>query len=638
MERIGIERWLGIVMIATVLAVYCQIAGHDFIDFDDGIYILNNTHVRTGLTIENIRWALTSMSASNWHPLTWVSHMLDCRLYGLHPAGHHLTGLFLHVANTLLLFLVLRTATGNRWKSALVAILFGIHPLHIESVAWVSERKDVLSGFFWMLVILSYLQYARKGKTHRYLLALALFALGLMAKPMLVTLPFVLLLFDFWPLGRFPSGASRSLLHMLYEKIPFFILSIASSVVTYVAQSRGKAVLSLETLSFVDRAMNGSMSYVKYLSKLVWPQNLSIFYPHPGDSMPLLPALFAGVLLVAITIFVIRFSLQRPFLLFGWFWYLGTLIPVIGILQVGIQAMADRYTYLPSIGIFILLVWSIPEDLFRVYRNRLLLTIAAIAVVLCLSVTSWFQLRHWKDTETIFRHALNVTRHNYVAHCNLGTAMLKQDRLEEAAIEYRKALDIWPEYPDAHNNLGLVFTKEGHIEKAMAHYQRAIQADPHHILAQLNLADSLRRSGRLDEAISIYGMVLAAHPDNGMAHNTMGVALSESGKTADAASHFKRAIALCQDCPEPLNNLGRVLTLTGRFDLAIGYLHKAISIRPGYAEAYNNLGLLYLNMGARDEAAHAFESALMVRPDYAKARTNLTHTMETLRVSPMARQ
>lgn len=636
MKRIGIERWIGVVMIAMVLAVYSQLAGHDFIDFDDGAYILNNTHVRTGLTFENIRWAFTSLEESNWHPLTWISHMMDCQVYGIHPAGHHLTSLFLHVANTLLLFLVLRTATGNLWKSALVAALFGIHPLHIESVAWISERKDVLSGFFWMLIILSYLYYARKGKAYRYLLTLALFALGLMAKPMLVTLPLVLLLFDFWPLGRFTSGVPRSLSYLYYEKIPFFILSIASSVVTYIAQSRGKAVLSLETLSFADRIMNGSISYVRYLLKLVWPQKLAIFYPHPGNAIPLLQCLSAGVLLIVISILVIRFYRQRPFLLFGWFWYLGTLVPVIGILQVGIQSMADRYTYLPSIGVFILLVWSIPEHLFRVYRTRLFLSAAAIFVVICLSVTSWFQLSYWEDTEKIFRHALRVTRNNYVAHCNLGNAMLKQERLEEAAAEYRKALNIWPDYPDAHNNLGLIHAKKGNIEEAMAHYRRAIHIDPQHILAQLNLADALAKSGRLDEAISRYRALLTVHPDNGMAHNTIGVALVEAGEMADAANHFRQAIALCHDCPEPRNNLGRALTLTGRFDLAIGYLHKAISIRPGYAEAYNNLGLLYLNVGALDEAIRSFESALMVRPDYAKAQTNLIHAKEVFGASPMA--
>jgi len=625
MRRFGIERWIGIAMVVTVLAVYSQVAEHGFIDFDDGIYILNNAHVRTGLTSENIRWALTSLEASNWHPLTWISHMLDCQVYGLRPAGHHLTSLFLHVANCLLLFLVLRTATGDLWRSALAATLFGLHPLHIESVAWVSERKDVLSSFFWMLTILAYLNYARRGRALPYMLALMLFAFGLMCKPMLVTLPFVLLLLDLWPLGRFTCTSlnARSPIHVWYEKIPFLVLSVASCVVTYMAQSRGKVVLSLETVSLVDRIMNGCLSYVQYLLKLIWPHRLAIFYPHPGSTVSVLQGLLSGVFLILVSVLVVRYSRQRPSLFCGWFWYLGTLVPVIGILQVGVQAMADRYTYLPSIGLLILLIWSIPGSLSRGLRGRLLTTAGALSIVICLSVTTWCHLRHWESTETVFRHALRVTRNNHVAHYNLGNALLGQGRSDAAVTEYQKALDIWPDYPDVHNNLGLVRAGEGKLEDAISHYRRAIRVDPRHMLAQLNLADALGGLGRFGEALALYRAVLADHPEEGVIHNRMGVLLAESGRMAEAEKHLRRAVTLCRDCPEPLNNLGRVLMLSGSFGPAARYLKQAIAVRPDYAEAYNNLGLVRWHEGDLDAAAGFLESALAIRPAYAKARANL---------------
>ena len=632
-----LEKLAGTILLVAVLAVFAKVAWHDFIVFDDGVYVTNNSHVQSGLTGKSIRWSFTSMEASNWHPLTWLSHMLDYQLYGLNPAGHHLTSLFFHVANTLLLFLVLRKSTGRLWRSFLVAGLFGLHPLHIESVAWVSERKDVLSTFFWMLTTLAYVEYCRRPCRGRYVLILIFFVMGLLAKPMLVTLPFVLLLLDFWPLGRLKlpgsrgsKGIVRPLKRLLWEKTPLFFLSAASGVVTFVAQSKGGAISTFEALSLKVRIINAFVSYARYLERMFWPHDLAIFYPHPNNSLPLWQGVAAALLLVMVSVLVGRQSSKRPFLPVGWLWFLGTLIPVIGIVQVGGQSMADRYTYIPSIGIFLMCVWGVSGLLARVPYRNLLLGCAGTIILLCLSLATWLQLGYWQNSETLFRHALSVTKRNYLAHHNLGTAFIAEDRLDEAVSQYKKALDIWPAYPDTHNNLGVVFARQGLFEKAISHYKSALRANPKHILAHQNIAIALAERGHLEDAVSHYSKALHIDPDSGANHNAMGVALARLNRPEEAVSHLTRAIDICPDCPEPYNNLGRVLTTQGKLKEAVSHLQSAITLRPDYAEAYNNLGLTFVELGELEQAVYYVAAALHHKPDYTKARHNLRRVIRLI--------
>ena len=630
MKQRSIEKLLGAILIVAILGIFAQVISHDFITFDDGAYITGNAHVQKGLSGKNLVWAFTSTEVSNWHPLTWLSHMLDCELYSLNPAGHHLNSLFFHVANTLLLFFVLRSGTGRLWESAMVAALFALHPLHVESVAWVSERKDVLSAFFWMLTMSAYVYYCRRPGSYRYLLIIISFGAGLMAKPMLVTLPFVLLLMDLWPLGRLQLPARvttesgpQSLTRLVVEKIPLFVLSAASCVVTFMAQSRGGAVMTFEALPLIVRIINTFVSYVRYLASMLWPQDMAVFYPHPGTSLPLWQGVAAALFIAVVLLLVARQYLKRPFLLVGWLWFLGTLVPVIGLVQVGGQSMADRYTYLPSIGIFLMFVWGF-SGLFAGLRSRgPLLAFGSTAVLLCLSVVTWFQLGHWKDTETLFRHTLSVTKRNYVAHSNLGAFLTDKGRLDEARAEHEKALSIWPSYPDAHNNLGVVFARKGLLKEAISHYKKALQANPKHLLAHQNMASALAELGELEEAVSYYHRALIIDPEAGANHNTMGVVLARLQRMDEAVSHLTRAIELCPDCPEPYNNLGRVLTIQGRPEKAIAYLQSAITLRPDYAEAYNNLGLANVKLGILDEAVYYLSAALHIKPGYGKARANL---------------
>ena len=637
MKQHNLERLAGTILLVAILAVFAKVAWHDFIVFDDGIYITSNSHVQRGLTGKSIRWAFTSMEASNWHPLTWLSHMLDYELYGLNPAGHHLTNLFFHVATTLLLFLVLRKSTGLLWRSFLVAGLFGLHPLHVESVAWVSERKDVLSAFFWMLTTLAYVEYCRRPCRGRYVLILIFFAMGLVAKPMLVTLPFVLLLLDFWPLGRLKlpgsrggEGIARPLKQLLWEKTPLFFLSAVSSVVTFVVQSKGGAISTFEAISLKVRIINAFASYVRYLERMCWPHDLAIFYPHPNNSLPIWQGVAAGLLLVMVSILVGRQSSKRPFLPVGWVWFLGTLIPVIGIVQVGGQSMADRYTYIPSIGIFLMTVWGISGLLARVPYRNLLLGCAGTIILLCLSLATWLQLGYWQNSETLFRRTLSVTKRNYVAHHNLGTALVAENRFDEAVGQYKKALDIWPAYPDAHNNLGVVFARQGLHEKAIFHYKEALRANPDHILAHQNIANALAERGHLKDAVSHYSKALHIDPDSGANHNAMGVALAGLNQMDEAISHLTRAIDVCPDCPEPYNNLGRVLTMQGRVEEAVAHLQSAITLRPDYAEAHNNLGLALVELGQLEQAVYYVAAALHHKPQYTKARDNLRRVIRLI--------
>jgi tetratricopeptide (TPR) repeat protein len=445
--------FVGALLLLAIFAVYGQVVHHDFIQLDDNAYLLDNSHVRSGITPENITWAFTTFHASNWHPLTWLSHMADVQFFGMNPGRHHLINVALHMVNTLLLFQLLCRITGAFWRSAAVAALFAVHPLHVESVAWVAERKDVLSALFFMLTLNFYAGYAEQRKRTYYVLALFAFAMGLMAKPMLVTVPFVLLLLDYWPLLRIHDGDYsknstapwRPLTTLLLEKIPFLIFAAATCAVTIAAQQN--AMASLESRLLSDRLANAVVAYLSYLGKLLWPLNLAVFYPFP-KFYPLWHPLMAGALLVAISLFVIRVRQRRPYLFVGWFWYLGTLVPVIGILMVGLQAMADRYTYLPMIGIYILAVWGAHDMFAKVSYRRSVLIFLAVVLFPLLSVVSWRQVGFWRNTTTLFSHAIDVTSGNYLAHYILGRELVKAGQYNQARRHFDEAEKIAPWYEE----------------------------------------------------------------------------------------------------------------------------------------------------------------------------------------------
>lgn len=485
-------------LVLGLLFVFWQVQDHDFVNYDDNLYVTQNRHVQAGLTGEGVIWAFTSMHASNWHPLTWLSHMLDCEIYGLDPKGHHVTNLLLHAANTALLFLVLRWMTGALWRPACVAALFALHPLHVESVAWVAERKDVLSTFFWILTMFAYTWYV-KGSSHgRYLLVLLAFALGLMAKSMLVTLPFVLLLLDYWPLRRLSMSVSATndnrigLWNVIREKLPLLTLTAGSCLVTFLAQRIGPAVQSLSQISLQARISNALVSYVKYIGKMIWPSRLAIFYPHPLNSLPVWQIAGATLLLLCITILILQKTGRYPYLTVGWLWFLGTLVPVVGIVQVGGQAMADRYTYVPLIGLFICITWAISSLVAEWSHQKVVVSILVVVAFSALATRTWFQLRHWENSIALSKHALDVTANNYLAHNNLGVELVGQRKYEEAIDHYYEALRIQPGYAEAHNNLGVALAYSGRLQEAIEHIFTALRIRPEYADAHQNLRRLMR--------------------------------------------------------------------------------------------------------------------------------------------------
>ncbi|MDI6828453.1 MAG: glycosyltransferase family 39 protein, partial [Armatimonadota bacterium] len=458
-----------LLLLVATAGSFSLILGNGFINFDDGEYVTENAHVRAGLTWEGLKWAFTTGHAANWHPLTWVSHMLDVEVYGLKPWGHHFTSLLLHIASALLLYGILRRLTGFQWRSALVAGLFALHPLHVESVAWVAERKDVLSAFFWMLTIWAYSYYVESPKIRTYIPVLAFFMLGLISKPMVVTLPFVLLLLDFWPLCR--TTFSRNSLciippkkvgYLVLEKIPLFILSAVSCAITYLVQQRGEAVRTLQTVPIADRISNAIFSYVAYIGKMFWPRNLAIFYPYPVEGLPIWEVVWLGLVLICITFVAAYLAWSKPYLIMGWLWYLGTLVPVIGIIQVGSQAMADRYTYIPLIGIFIIIAWGLPDIIGFTLKSKRkgeaihsfgILPFGAIVSLVVFAICTWIQVGYWRDSVSLFEHTLAATKDNVVAHTSLADALREKGKLQLAAAHYSRALEIYPFDPIAVLNL-----------------------------------------------------------------------------------------------------------------------------------------------------------------------------------------
>jgi protein O-mannosyl-transferase len=638
----------------TTLAVYLPTAWNDFVNYDDSDYVTENTHVKSGLTWQTVVWAFRSGHASNWHPLTWLSHALDCQMFGMNPGAMHLVSAGFHAANTVLLFLVLRALTGALWRSALVAALFGLHPLHVESVAWVSERKDVLSGLFFLLTIWAYGRYAGKSAVSNqwsviskdrttfhvsrftfraslfYLLSLAFFALGLMSKPMLVTTPFVLLLLDYWPLRRMQSAewrmqdarfrsSSALFIHqssfILLEKLPFFALSAVSSIVTFRVQRAGGAVSTALTVG--ERIANAAVSYGRYIRKMFWPDDLSVLYPHPGH-WPLWQVLVCTALLVGTSGGIAMLGRRRPYLVTGWLWFLGTMVPVIGLVQVGIQSMADRYTYVPLIGLFIMVVWGlgdlVAERLPQALEARILAISAAVALAACAALTVR-QVQFWKDSEALFKRAVQVTSNNYLAYNNLGFYYSGKGRKAEAVEQYRLSLKINPAYEDALNNLGYALAGERKFAEAIPLYEAALGVRPKHAEVNNNLGNALSEIGRIDEAIQHYLIALHENPEYADAHNNLGIALAMKGKLDEAIPHFQAAIRYKPNYASAHSNLGNALAAQHKLGEAIKEYQESLRLKPDDAQAHNNLGNALMEQGRVGEAVREYGEALRLNPD-----------------------
>jgi tetratricopeptide (TPR) repeat protein len=523
--------------------VFAQTLRYDFVNYDDPHYVYQNARISSGINFANLAWAFSHIHSENWHPLTTITHMLDCQLHGLNAGWHHFTNVLLHCLAVVLLFVTLERMTGALWRSAFVSAVFAVHPLHVESVAWIAERKDVLSAFFFMLTLVAYLYYTRSPSVGRYLTVALAVVLGLMSKPMLVTLPFVLLLLDYWPLGRFEarrSNARRQVLQLVLEKIPLIALSAVSSMVTFLAQ-RG-AIGWTEQLPVSARISNALIAYVVYIGQMFWPAGLAVFYPHPENRLPVWDISLAVIVLVGITAAAFVFRKKAPYFVTGWLWYLGMLVPVIGLVQVGWQGHADRYTYLPQIGLYIAVTWAV-ADLTRSWRfQRMALGAAALVVVGVLSWRGWLQTSYWRDSETLFTHALAVTTNNDVALNNLGIIFLDKGQLDDAISKLQAAIDLRPENAPAHDNLAKALLRKGQVTEAMVHYRKFLEIEPGNVEARNTLGTALIQQGKVREAIDQWQEALAIQPENGNASSNLAWVFATSPE--DSIRDGTRAVEL----------------------------------------------------------------------------------------------
>ena len=607
----------GLLLGLITLAVYWPVTGHDFVQFDDPDYVTENRHVQAGLTGEGIRWAFTAEVCGNWHPVTCLSHMLDCQLFGLNATRHHTTNLLLHVANTILLLLVLEQMTRALWRSAFVAALFALHPLHVESVAWVAERKDVLSGLFFLLTLGAYVRYVNESKVQSpktkvfYALSLVWFALGLMSKPMLVTLPCLLLLLDFWPLRRWQAATARRL---LLEKLPFLALTVATSVVTLLTQKQAGAMALMDTIPLTARTANAVVSYGRYVWKTFWPVDLAVFYPLPG-AWPAGVVMGAVAFLVLATGLAVWFGKQRPYLAVGWLWFVGMLVPVIGLVQVGLQAMADRYTYLPFVGLFIAVTWGVNEIVSRGRNAGTVLRFAAVLVLAACSVLTTKQIRHWKNSETLFSQALAATSDNAVAHYALGVISSKSGRLDEAYTHFTESVRIKPNQGEALNNLGLLLVMRGKIDEGIERYRQARAAKLDIAELHFNLASALAAKGEPAEAISEFKNALRIKPEFTQAQWALARLQIQQGDLAAAKSAANEALQQTPDNAEAHLVLGLVFAAERDYETALRHLNESARLRPQDFDIQIELADALLAAKWPDKAQAHYRTALQLQPD-----------------------
>ncbi len=650
-------------LVLAVLTAYWAVRSHDFVNYDDGAYVYENPIVRKGLSREGLSWAFSTTETGNRHPLTWISHMLDCSLFGPDPRAAHTTNLMLHIINTLLLFGLLRSLTGDLWRSAVVAAFFGVHPINVESVAWISQRKNIVSTLFWFLSLFAYGRYVCRPNIARYAIVVCLFVLGLSAKPMLITLPLTLLLLDIWPLGRvrFPStGRLKEKFSLpsrpILEKVPLLLFSGAAGLLTLFAQQREGAVRSLDAIPLGIRAANAVVSYMKYLAKLIWPGDYAVLYPFPAH-------ISTGMVLAAIMVltaisYMSLVGLRRyPYATVGWLWYLGTLFPVIGLIQVGAQAMADRYAYVPAVGIFIMLVWGV-SDLTARWRHRTVPLIASVALVLSVLMgVTLEQVNIWKNSITLFSHALDVTTANHTAHNNLGLALMDAGRIDEAVSHFEAVLRLKPRYKKAVNNIGVALAKQKKWAEAIPYYEEALKIDPDYAHALFNLGSAWLMMDRLDLAIRylskasalstkdplVYNNLGIAYfrmgkaetavyllkealrlaPDYADAHNNLGIALTSLGRPAEAVFHLRRALHIDAEHPDAVENLDRAVKVRSRLEKEIASRERAAASNPDDAGLQLALGDLHKRAGNLQVATAAYQRAVSIRPDWVPALEGL---------------
>ena len=657
--------WMALALALATLAVFWPVTGFQFVNYDDTDFVTANPHVKAGLTMESFKWAWGSEVARNWHPVTMLTLMLDCQLFGVRPWWPHLVNLLLHAANTVLLFYLFKRMTGAVWRSAAVAALFALHPLHVESVAWVAERKDVLSTLFWFLTIWAYLRYAEHLKSQisnfkfYYGLSLLFFALGLMSKPMLVTVPCALLLLDYWPLGRMKDGASAC--RLAAEKTPFFALSAALCVVTYRVQQHGGAVLGLQDFPIGSRLGNALVSYARYIEKMFWPRDLAGLYLRSG-AWPWWEAALAALGLLGVSALVLAQRRRRPYLAVGWFWYVGTLVPVSGLVQVGMQAMADRYTYVPLIGLFVILAWGGWELAGAWGLARFAPAAAAAALAVCAGLTARQEF-YWKDSETLFKRMIDATPDNYMARYNLGNLYTKENRTKEAISNLTAAVEEEPNYAEAHNNLGGIFLEQRRYDEAIQQYRTAVRLRPEYLFC-FNLANALAdaASARHDtnefaEAVETYHQALQRKPASSDAHQNLGLTWQAQGRAGEALAEFAQAARLDSNRVDTWTQLGLLCATQNKMPEAERAFRELIRLQPNSAEAHGwvgnalgeqnklaeavpfyltalklnpadgrnefNLALTYSRLGKRDEAAAHYRQALRLNPNYGDAQTAL---------------
>jgi tetratricopeptide (TPR) repeat protein len=598
----------------VTFCLYLPALQHSFVNYDDQQYVTDNPRVQAGLTWQGLNWAF-GFYAGNWHPLAWLSHMLDCQLYDARASGHHLTSVLLHIGSSLLLFAALNRMTGAPWRSAAVAALFAWHPLHVESVAWVAERKDVLCGFFWMLTLLFYARYAERPSVARYCITLASFALCLMSKPMAVTLPFVLLLLDFWPLNRVQNaecGVRSAKMRLVLEKVPFLLMVIGGCVLTLRAQQI--AIVSTAGLTISQRLAHVPVAYCHYIGAMFLPVNLAVYYPYQIH-LAVMAIVISILVLVLITIFAATNIRQRPYVIVGWLWYLGTLVPVIGLVQVGDQAWADRYTYLSLIGLFIMVVWLACDLL----KNRILLQSAfALVLIAAITLTS-LQLGYWKNTRTLFEHAEQVTPNNYLAITMLGSLLAEEHKYDEAINYYQKALRLEPTFPEAHFYMGAALDEQGKLDEAIAEYQQALWFKPTQEQTHIFMGMALGREKKYDEAIAHYNAALKLNPDSAVAENNLGRIYHTQGRFDDAKEHYAAALKINPKLALAHNNFGILLLQNGGLSQGTLELREAMRLNPTNSETQFNLALALNQQQQWSEAAELFSKTVAANSTDAKA-------------------
>ena len=606
-----------IALTVVTLAVFWQVNHYDFINIDDNIYVTGNSHIQSGITLDGIRWAFSSTYAEFWHPLTWLSLMFDYQLYGLNAGGYHLTNLILHILSALLLFWLFNRMTGTIWRSAFVAALFALHPLHVESVAWISERKDVLSVFFWMLTLCLYVYYTEKPVIKRYLPVVFFFACGLMSKPLVVTGPVIMILLDYWPLRRFELRKSDLMLRQLREKIPFFVLSAVFSMITLYAQHKP----SQEYLPLGSRLANDPVSFMIYLEKTFVPNHMAVFYPF-SFQLPAWQVWGSVFLLLFISVIVIMSMRRLPYLFTGWLWYVITLLPVTGIIQARNFSMADRYTYLPLIGIAVMLAWGIPPLIKNEDMRKKILFPASIAALAILAVLTWHQCGYWKNSIDICNHALQVTKDNYLAHINLGSALFDEGKTEEAIAHYSEAISIMPNIILSYNKRGIAYAKLGRHQRALEDFNKAISLKPDDAISYNCRGNAYAELGQYQMAIEDYNKTIRLKPDNADAYNNRGTIYTKLGQYQMAIEDFNNAIRLKPDNAAAYNSRGAIFIKFGQYQMAIEDLNKAIRLKPDDADAYNNRGTIYTKLGQYQMAIEDFNNAIRLKPDDADTYFN----------------